>query len=76
MMSKDRRLPLGEQRFRLASFNRPALLQIGIAFFFMTVNERERDSDMKKKKREREKEVQRWVGSAAIISKCRERGRE
>ena len=43
-------LQIGEQRFRLASFNRPALLQIGIAFFFMTGKERKRDSDRKKKK--------------------------
>ena len=43
-------LQIGEQRFRLASFNRRALLQIGIAFFFMTGKERKRDSDRKKKK--------------------------
>ena len=49
MTSKDRQLPLGEQRFRLASFNRRALLQIRIAFFFVTGKERERDSDRKLK---------------------------
>ena len=45
-------LQIGEQRFKLASFNRRALLQIGISFFFVTGKERERDSD-RKKKRER-----------------------
>ena len=56
-MSKDRRLPLGEQSFRLASRTSDwrALLQIGIAFF-VTGKEREKDSDRKKK---REKETQR-----------------
>ena len=48
---------IGEQNFRLASFNRRALLQIGIAFF-VTGKEREKNSDRKKKK-EREKEMQR-----------------
>ena len=44
-------LQMGEQRLRLASFNRRALLQIGIAFFFMTGKERKRDSDRKKKRK-------------------------
>ena len=61
-------LQIGEQRFKLASFNRRALLQIGIAFFFVTGKERERDSDRKKRERER--------GAKTIILKCRERGRE
>ena len=46
-------LQIGEQRFKLASFNRQAMLQIGIAFFFVTGKERERDND---RKRERERE--------------------
>ena len=49
---------IGEQNFRLASFNRRALLQIGIAFF-VTGKEREKNSDRKKKKKKREKETQR-----------------
>ena len=43
-------LQIGEQNFRLASFNRRALLQIGIAFF-VTGKEREKNSDRKKKKK-------------------------
>ena len=57
----------------MASFNRRALLQIGITFFFMTGKERERDSDRKKREREREREAQRQVESTAIILKCKER---
>ena len=43
-------LQISEQNFRLASFNRRALLQIGIVFF-VTGKEREKDSDRKKKKK-------------------------
>ena len=68
-------LQIGEQRFKLASFNRQAMLQIGIAFFFVTGKERERDND-RKRERERERGAQRWVGSVVIIPKCRERERE
>ena len=60
----------------MASFNRRALLQIIITFFFVIGKERERDSDRKKKierEREREKEAQRRVESVAIIPKCKER---
>ena len=53
-------LQIDKQRFRLVSFNRRALLQIGIAFFFVTGKERERDSDRKREReREREREAQR-----------------
>ena len=48
-------LQMGEQRLRLVSFNRRALLQIGIAFYFMTGKERKRDSDRKKKKKKNPK---------------------
>ena len=41
----------GEQSFRLVSFNQRALLQIRIAFFFVTGKEKERDSDRKKKRK-------------------------
>ena len=47
-------LQIGEQNFRLASFNRRALLQIGIAFF-MTGKEREKNSVRKKKKKKKRK---------------------
>ena len=52
----------------MASFNWQALLQIGIAFFFMTGKERERDSDRKKKKkRERERGAEMgWICSDNI----------
>ena len=61
----------------MASFNQQALLHIGIVFFFMTGKEREREiMTGKKKEKEREKEAQRQVGSAAIIPKCREKGKE
>ena len=45
----------------MASFNRRALLQIGIAFV-VTGKEREKNSDRKKKKRKRERdtETERW----------------
>ena len=54
-------LQIGEQNFRLASFNRRALLQIGIVFFVIG-KEREKDSDRKKKKerkRRRDGEMER-----------------
>ena len=51
-------LQIDKQRFRLVSFNRRALLQIGIAFF-VTRKERERDSDRKKKKKKRERKRRR-----------------
>ena len=52
-------LQIDEQNFRLASFNRQALLQIEIVFF-VTGKEREKDSDRKKKERERDAETERW----------------
>ena len=55
---------ISKQRFKLASFNQRALLQIGIAFFFVIGKERERDSDRKKKtERERGAETGRICGN-------------
>ena len=41
-------LQIDEQRFKLASFNQQALLQIGIAFFFMIGKEKEREKKLNK----------------------------
>ena len=52
--TSDWRASIDELYFRLASFNRQALLQIGIAFF-MTGKEREKNSVRRKKKKKRRK---------------------
>ena len=68
-------LQIGEQRFKLASFNRQAMLQIGIAFFFVTGKERERDND-RKRERERERERERGAEIGWICGDNTEMQRE